>query len=87
MLVPARLSEAVSVSDLQRVSTTKLRERVGVSKVRVAGFDISLDAFGAGIDQSLEDPLGTRGRELFQWFFPTKTSCSMAGRDGRPRVM
>ena len=32
-----------------------------MSKVRVAGFGVSLDGFGAGIEQSLEDPLGKRG--------------------------
>jgi dihydrofolate reductase len=53
-----------------------------MSKVRVAGFGVSLDGFGAGIDQSLENPLGKRGPEIFQWFFHTKTFCSMVGKDG-----
>jgi dihydrofolate reductase len=53
-----------------------------MSKVRVAGFGMSLDGFGAGIEQSLEDPLGKRGPEIFQWFFHTKTFRSMAGKDG-----
>jgi len=39
-----------------------------MSKVRVAGFGISLDGFSAGIEQSLDDPLGKRGPELFQWY-------------------
>ncbi len=47
-----------------------------MSKVRVAGFGVSLDGFGAGIEQSLEDPLGKRGPEMFQWFFHTTTFCS-----------
>jgi dihydrofolate reductase len=51
-------------------------------KVRVAGFGVSLDGFSAGIEQSLSDPLGKRGTEIFQWFFHTKTFCSMHGRDG-----
>jgi dihydrofolate reductase len=51
-----------------------------VSKVRVAGFGVSLDGFGAGIEQSLNDPLGKRGPELFGWFFPTKTFCEMHGQ-------
>src|SRR6201999_2289932 len=51
-------------------------------KVRVAGFGISLDGFSAGIEQSLEDPLGKRGPEMFQWFFHTKTFCSMVGKEG-----
>ncbi len=41
-----------------------------MSKVRVAGFGLSLDGFSAGIEQSLNDPLGKRGPEIFQWFFP-----------------
>jgi dihydrofolate reductase len=53
-----------------------------MSKVRVAGFGLSLDGFSAGTEQSLNDPLGKRGPELFQWFFPTKTFCSMQGREG-----
>ena len=53
-----------------------------MSKVRVAGFGVSLDGFGAGIEQSLEDPLGKRGPEIFQWFFHTKTFCSMIGKEG-----
>lgn len=53
-----------------------------MSKVRVAGFGLSLDGFSAGPEQSLNDPLGKRGPELFQWFFPTKTFCSMQGREG-----
>jgi dihydrofolate reductase len=53
-----------------------------MSKVRVAGFGISLDGFGAGIEQSLEYPLGKRGPEIFQWFFPTRTFCAMVGKEG-----
>ena len=53
-----------------------------MSKVRVAGFGVSLDGFGAGIEQSLEHPLGRRGPELFDWFFPTRTFREMLGDDG-----
>ena len=53
-----------------------------MGRVRVAGFGVSLDGFGAGLDQSLEHPLGRRGPELFQWFFPTRTFCAMHGKDG-----
>lgn len=51
-------------------------------KVRVAGFGVSLDGFSAGIEQSLSDPLGKRGTEIFQWFFHTRTFRSMIGQDG-----
>ena len=49
--------------------------------MKVAGFSVSLDGFGAGADQSLENPLGVRGPEIFQWFFPTKTFQQMMGKD------
>jgi dihydrofolate reductase len=51
-------------------------------KVRLAGFSISLDGFGAGPDQSLEHPLGKRGEELHQWFFGTRTFREMTGEGG-----
>ncbi|MBS0550077.1 MAG: dihydrofolate reductase [Proteobacteria bacterium] len=50
-------------------------------KVKVAGFAVSLDGFGAGPDQSLDNPLGVRGPEMFQWFFPTRTFRAMQGKD------
>ena len=53
-----------------------------MGRVRVAGFSLSLDGFGAGTDQSIQDPLGKRGRELHGWFFGTKTFRSMFGEDG-----
>jgi dihydrofolate reductase len=53
-----------------------------MSKVRVAGFGISLDGYGAGPEQSLTEPLGKRGKELFQWFFHTRTFRSMVGQEG-----
>lgn len=43
-----------------------------MSKVRVNCFSISLDGYGAGPNQSLENPLGERGPELHNWFFPTR---------------
>lgn len=49
-------------------------------KVRVAGFSLSIDGFGAGIEQSLQNPLGKRGPELFQWFFGTRTFRAMQGK-------
>jgi dihydrofolate reductase len=53
-----------------------------VGRVKVAGFSVSLDGFGAGPEQSLEDPLGKRGTELHSWFFGTKTFKTMVGEDG-----
>ena len=44
-----------------------------MSRVRVEGFSISLDGYGAGPDQDLEHPLGVGGTDLHQWFLPTRT--------------
>ena len=41
---------------------------------------MSLDGFSAGTDQSLQDPLGVRGPEIMEWFFPTHTFRTMVGR-------
>ncbi|MGV1759993.1 dihydrofolate reductase family protein [Rhizobium sp. A22-96] len=51
-----------------------------MTKVKVSGFSVSLDGFAAGIDQGLERPLGLRGEELFQWFFPTRAFRQMLGK-------
>jgi hypothetical protein len=44
-----------------------------MSKLRVRCFSLSLDGFGAGPEQSLENPMGIGGLDLHQWVFPTAT--------------
>jgi len=53
-----------------------------VPQVRVAGFGVSLDGFSAGPEQSIDNPLGKRGPDIFQWFFHTKTFRAMHGQGG-----
>jgi dihydrofolate reductase len=53
-----------------------------VSKLRVQSFAVSLDGYGAGPNQSLEHPLGVRGPELMDWFFPTRVWRAMQGQPG-----
>ena len=53
-----------------------------VSKVRVAAFSISLDGFGAGPRQDLQNPLGVRGLELHDWFFRTQAFKKVHGQSG-----
>jgi dihydrofolate reductase len=48
-----------------------------MSKVRVAAYGISLDGYGAGPDQSLENPLGVDFPEVMGWFFPTRVFRTM----------
>lgn len=53
-----------------------------MTRLVVRSFGVSLDGYAAGPDQSLESPLGVRGPELMQWFFPTRTWRSMQGLEG-----
>src|SRR5258707_6202552 len=69
-------------STLLQSSIPKEMEGSVMTKVRVGGFSISLDGFGAGPEQSLENPLGKRGRELHQWIFGTRMFRAMIGKDG-----
>src|SRR6185436_13815081 len=50
-----------------------------MSRLRIASFSISLDGFGAGPDQSLQDPLGVGGESVHAWVFPTNTFQRMHG--------
>src|SRR3984885_9067749 len=48
-------------------------------KVKVASFSISIDGFGAGPRQDLQNPLGVRGTELHNWFFQTEVFNKITG--------
>jgi dihydrofolate reductase len=52
-----------------------------MTRLRVNCFSVSLDGFGAGPGQNLENPLGVRGHELHEWFFPTRTFQGMYGKE------
>jgi dihydrofolate reductase len=51
-------------------------------KLRVMSFSISLDGYGAGSEQSLDNPLGIGGKSLHQWAFATRTFHTMFKQDG-----
>jgi dihydrofolate reductase len=53
-----------------------------MSKLKVACFSLSLDGFGAGPNQSLENPLGVGGPALMEWVFPTRYFQQMHGGGG-----
>src|ERR1017187_596816 len=53
-----------------------------MSKLRVHGFSISIDGYGAGPSQDLQNPLGVGGPELFDWCFHTRTWQRMHGNEG-----
>lgn len=44
-----------------------------VAIVRINSFSISADGYGAGPDQSLDNPLGRGGMRLHSWALPTRT--------------
>lgn len=50
-----------------------------MSRLRVESYSISLDGYGAGPDQSLENPLGVGGHALHDWAFKTETFQKMFG--------
>jgi dihydrofolate reductase len=51
-------------------------------KLRVHGFSLSLDGYGAGPEQSLDNPLGVGGMALHEWGHATRTFRQMFGQDG-----
>jgi dihydrofolate reductase len=53
-----------------------------MSKLRVAAFSLSLEGFGAGLEQSLENPLGKGGMAMHDWAFATRTFRRMHGGEG-----
>lgn len=51
-------------------------------RLRVHCFAVSLDGFGAGPDQSLDNPMGRGGMALHDWAFGTRTFRTMFGQQG-----
>jgi dihydrofolate reductase len=53
-----------------------------MSKLHVNSFSISIDGYGAGPNQSLENPLGVGGESLHEWIVATRTFQQMSGNEG-----
>ena len=53
-----------------------------MSRLRVHNFAISLDGYGAGPHQNLDNPLGVGGSGLHDWVFKTRTGRQMFEMDG-----
>ncbi|WP_237687518.1 dihydrofolate reductase family protein [Arthrobacter jiangjiafuii] len=51
--------------------------------LRIDGFTVSLDGYGAGPDQSMDDPLGNGAERLHDWIVNTRTFAGRTGMDGR----
>jgi dihydrofolate reductase len=65
-----------------RAGILNFKMRGSMSKVKVAAFSISLDGFGAGPRQDIDNPLGVRGFELHGWFLNTEEFKKMHGQSG-----
>ena len=50
-------------------------------RLRVHTFTVSLDGYGAGPGQDLDNPLGRGGVALHQWVYPTRTFQRMFGKE------
>jgi len=53
-----------------------------MTKLRVHAFGVSVDGYGAGPRQSLENPMGVGGMALHEWVFPTRMFQRMIGKEG-----
>jgi len=53
-----------------------------MSRLRVNSFSVSLDGYGAGVSQSLEQPLGLGGENLHHWMFGTQLFRELFGGQG-----
>ena len=53
-----------------------------MSKLRVQSFAVSLDGYGAGPNQSLQNRLGVNGPKLMEWFMSTTVWRKMQGQEG-----
>ena len=53
-----------------------------MSRLCVRSFALSIDGYGAGPRQDLQNPLGVRGTELMEWFFQTRAWRSMHHQEG-----
>ena len=53
-----------------------------MSKLKVQSFTISLDGYGAGPEQSLQEPLGVGGERLHEWLVATRTFHQMQKIEG-----
>ena len=53
-----------------------------MGKLGVNCFSVSLDGFGAGPNQDLQNPLGVGGMALHDWFFSTRTFQKVHGTGG-----
>ena len=57
-----------------------------MSRLRVNAFGISIDGYGAGPNQALDQPMGVGGLGLHEWVFGTKTFQKLHGDFAGPLI-
>jgi dihydrofolate reductase len=77
-------NEAAAVGDRQAAACAGGNGATigAMSRLEVKAFALSIDGFGAGPVQSLQDPLGVGGTALHQWMFHTRSFARMHGGEG-----
>lgn len=53
-----------------------------MSRLRVESFAVSIDGYGAGPGQDIDNPLGNGGLALHDWIFNTRTFRRLEGETG-----
>lgn len=53
-----------------------------MNKVKVSAFSVSMDGFGAGPNQDINNPMGVGGMKLHEWILKTKMFHEMTGIGG-----
>jgi len=53
-----------------------------MSRLRVHAFSLSIDGYGAGRNQSVDNPMGVGAMALHDWVFPTRTFQQIHGKGG-----
>src|SRR6188472_1086191 len=53
-----------------------------MSRLLVRSFGVSLDGYGAGPNQDLQNPLGVGGFQIMEWFLSTRVWRAMHGQEG-----
>src|SRR4030095_11514203 len=79
-LRPCRLKRFSSV--ILTARDVRKREGKAMGKVRAAAFSVSLDGYGAGAAQDVNNPLGIGGEQLHSWMVKTQMFHKMTGREG-----
>src|SRR5262245_56685635 len=80
---PAFTPVAFRLSREARMSSTRKGARsILMTRLRVHSFSISLDGYGSGPGQSIDNPFGLGGLVLNDWRLPTQTFQQMVGGEG-----